>query len=422
MPLLLASLIAALATGCGQIDPRWSESSLRQPKPKKDHPVIEALREETKANPRSAEAHTRLGFRLLEMERYREAEDCFYAALRIEPNLISARLGLWQIYYRLTDPYNTVILAVTVTRESSSAVGLKEAVKAFDRALVARPDDSGLLYFAAVAHAKLGDWTEAQQSAYRASVGLHAPPHLVYADVLLQVGQVDSAATELQKIAAPDAVTFDTIGRVQEARGNYEAALRAYERAAEMRPDWHVPLVRAGFLCLRQKRFDLAAVFFARAEKISPTDSGVQSALAELKMVQGDDAGAIAIYEKMLELEPDSSFVLNNLAHLLSKKSDQLPRALELARRAEAADPRNAAAKSTLGWILHLQGHHEEALPYLRAAVRAMPDLGTVHYRLGKILLALNRGGDAQTALRGAIERGLPADELKDAERLLAAP
>jgi tetratricopeptide (TPR) repeat protein len=124
----------------------------------------------------------------------------------------------------------------------------------------------------------------------------------------------------------------------------------------------------------------------------------------------------------MLELEPDSSLVLNNLAHLLSKKSEQLPRALELARRAEAADPRNAAAKSTLGWVLHLQGKHDEALPCLRAAARAMPDLGTVHYRLGKVLLALHRRGEAKAALRIAIERGLPAEELKDAERLLAAP
>jgi tetratricopeptide (TPR) repeat protein len=424
--LLFVCAVALGLSGCGQTDTRWKDPSRLQPKPKQDTPVIETLRAEIKNNPRSAEAYARLGFKLLEDERFREAEDAFFAANNLEPNLMSARLGRWQIYSRLTDPTNTVVLAVGATRldprDPIAEPILKEAAKAFDRALVTRPSDSWVLIHAAVVQAKLNNWERAQGYAYRASTGLHTSPHLLFADVLLQHGQVERAAEELQKVAAPDAVTFDTVGRVQEARGNYEAALRAYERASQMRPDWHVPPIRAGYLCLRLRRADLAAEYFMRAEKISPMDATVLFALAELRMLAGDDDGAIAIYEKMVAAEMGSANVLNNFAYLLSKKPDQRARALELARRAETADPTNPAVKGTLGWILHLLGKHDEALPYLRVAVRGMPDHGTTQYQLAKTLLALNRREEGLAAMRLALERGLPAEEQRDAERILAKP
>ncbi len=423
---LLCSAVALALTGCGQTDTRWNDPSRRQPKSKKDTPVIETLRAEIKNNPRSAEAHSRLGFKLLEDERYREAEDAFLAANHLEPNLMSARLGRWQIYSRLTDPTNTVVLAVGATRldprDPIAEPILKEAAKAFDRALVTRDRDSWVLIHAAVVQAKLNNWEKAKEFAYRASSGLHTSPHLLFADVLLQHGQVDRAAEELQKVAAPDAATFDTVGRVQEARGNYEAALRAYERASQMRPQWHVPPIRSGYLCLHLKRLDLAAEFFSRAEKISPTESTVLFALAELRMLAGDEQGAVEIYEKMIAAQMGSATVLNNLAYLLSKKADQRARALELARRAENLDPLNAAVKGTLGWILHLLGKHDEALPHLRVAVRGMPDVGITQYQLAKALLALNRRAEGLEAMRLALERGLPPEEQRDAEGILGRP
>lgn len=422
---LLCAVALALA-GCGQTDTRWNDPSRRQPKPKKDTPVIETLRAEIKNNPRSAEAHARLGFKLLEDERYREAEDAFIAANNLEPNLMSARLGRWQIYSRLTDPTNTVVLAVGATRldprDPIAEPILKEAAKAFDRALVTRPSDSWVLIHAAVAQAKLNNWKQAQDYAYRAATGLHSSPHLLFADVLLQHGQIDRAIEELQKVATPDAATFETVGRVQEARGNYEAALRAYDRASQMRPDWHVPPIRAGYLCLRLRRADLAAEYFARAEKISPMDATVLFALAELRLLAGDDDGAIAIYEKMDAAEMGSALVLNNLAYLLSKKTDQRLRALELARRAESIDPLNVAVKGTLGWILHLLGRHDEALPHLRVAARGLPDHGVTQYQLAKTLLALNRRDEGLAAMRRAVDLGLPDDEKRDAESILGKP
>jgi len=140
--------------------------------------------------------------------------------------------------------------------------------------------------------------------------------------------------------------------------------------------------------------------------------------LAEQRQQTGDIAGAISLYERAVSAAPDNVMALNNLAGLYQVRKD--PRALATAERALAVAPGNAAVMDTVGWVLVEQGDLDKALPLLREAAKALPDLPEVQYHLG---VALARQGDAAEArriLQGVVDSKASAEVVSGARRELA--
>ena len=83
---------------------------------------------------------------------------------------------------------------------------------------------------------------------------------------------------------------------------------------------------------------------------------------------------AQAAYEKILSGTPDFAPALNNLAYLNAERLKNLDKALELAKRARALQPSDAAIADTLGWILYKQADYQQALILLRESAQNLPD------------------------------------------------
>jgi hypothetical protein len=92
--------------------------------------------------------------------------------------------------------------------------------------------------------------------------------------------------------------------------------------------------------------------------------------LGNVRSRQGQSTGAERAYRRALDLAPDDTDALNNLAWLLLQNGLELEEAEELARRAAArAGPERATTLDTLARILTAQGRCDEAEANFREAL-----------------------------------------------------
>jgi Tfp pilus assembly protein PilF len=116
--------------------------------------------------------------------------------------------------------------------------------------------------------------------------------------------------------------------------------------------------------------------------------------------VQAEEAGekqsAIALYEEILEIDPQYAAACINLGTVFFHLR-QYGRSEELYRRATEADPGYVLAYFDLGNVLDELGRLDESIAAYRKAVTLSPRYADAHYNLA---LAYERSGQGRPALR----------------------
>ena len=128
-------------------------------------------------------------------------------------------------------------------------------------------------------------------------------------------------------------------------------------------------------------------------------------AKAEVLLQQQEFEAVIAIYEELFATRPNSDFLANNIASLLSMYRDDeasLRRAHQLAMRFRNSD--NAQLKETLGWTYFRIGDAATASELLEETVKDLPENPTVRYHLGMTYLAMGDKDAARQELEKALE------------------
>lgn len=211
-------------------------------------------------------------------------------------------------------------------------------------------------------------------------------PYRLMAFALDQSGRTDEALklleprTRSQELALTYAELLGSAGRVDEASSRFQAALR---RADERHDD---PSLREN---LRRARMQLS----------------------NIAVTQGAMDQAEEWLEQVLDEFPDDVGAANDLGYLWADADKRLGQALEMAQRAVAAEPENAAYRDTLGWALYRLGRYGEAAAELdrAAALLKRPD-GVVLDHLGDARLALGNVESARSAWQQAAEALEKAD------------
>jgi tetratricopeptide (TPR) repeat protein len=164
-------------------------------------------------------------------------------------------------------------------------------------------------------------------------------------------------------------------------------------------------------------RFFLRGGRLAEAEQAARTglerrdSSALRLLLAEILEARGQHAEAIAEYETLMRSDPASTVVANNLASLLSERSDDpkaLERAFAIAIRFHSSDVPQFL--DTLGWIHYLRGEYYAALPLLKRAAEKLPESGTVQFHLGMVLREVGEHALSAAALERAVKLAPAAD------------
>ncbi len=156
------------------------------------------------------------------------------------------------------------------------------------------------------------------------------------------------------------------------AEGRFADSERELRAGLAENPD--VPMLRVNLaLAIRaQGRLDEAAREVEPAVSNPATFRGAGHLLAEIRMEQGDLAGAEALLRRVLEHETDAADLRTSLGRVLDRKGD-LPAAEREYRRAAEIDPDAALPRNHLGTLLRRRGDLEHAAEWYRKAIDADP-------------------------------------------------
>jgi uncharacterized protein (TIGR03790 family) len=154
----------------------------------------------------------------------------------------------------------------------------------------------------------------------------------------------------------------------------------------------------------RQARSDTKGAIEALTEavRIEPQTLHAWQRIATLHENASRHAEAAEAYRQVLGLDRNDVIVLNNLAYHLAVRENKPEEALGLASRAATLGRGNALIEDTLGWIHHLLGHDQEALPYLTRASRVLTRNAEVQFHAAVVFAAVGRLEEAAKALDAA--------------------
>jgi len=208
-------------------------------------------------------------------------------------------------------------------------------------------------------------------------------------------------------------------------------ALQVSTALCEAHPERVEGFAMAGKALLALKRPDEGAAMYAKAQKLKPTGDGAETLSALYQTLgRADDAKVVLeswladhpddvsvlrhlgllfhtakqpdkardVYEHILELEPNDTLALNNLAWIYLDEGDE--RALELARKAYEVDPNRSNLVDTYGWIILKQTQDKSrALNLLQQALLSTPYDPDVVYHTAYAMRELGRVDEARKLL-----------------------
>ena len=203
------------------------------------------------------------------------------------------------------------------------------------------------------------------------------------------------------------------------------------KRALELDPNYVVAYEALAALYINTKQEDRAIAEYQKIISLRPDSAGPYTLIGMLQYQKQNHDAAIENYRKALERDPNNAIAANNLAYLYADGKGNLDEALRLAQGVVQKNPNVAGFLDTLGWVFYKKNLYAPAVEQFRKAVsineaqaRAanVSPSATYQYHLG---LALKGKGDKDESRR-ALEAAIKLSEkiqfayLEDAKKELA--
>lgn len=190
-------------------------------------------------------------------------------------------------------------------------------------------------------------------------------------------------------------------------------------KAVELNPNDVNALSAYGYTLSQLKKNDEAIRYIKHALVINPDDVNLIGTLGLIYNSIEMHTESDSAYERALQLDPENSLINNNYSYALAVRGEQLDRALEMVKKAVAADSLNSSYLDTMGWVYFKIGEYEHAKKYLEKAIQVggesavmLDHLGDVEFKLGNSLKAVELWKKAldldpeKTEIKIKIEKG----------------
>lgn len=286
--------------------------------------------------------------------------------------------------------------------QSAGALGeSRKAVAALETLTRQQPQVASGWYLLARELRKIGETEKAWRADLSAIHASSSDPELIKAAVAMNEGRFDEAQAMLMarlERLPEDASATRLIGEILWRQGDLTGAMDWVEKALAMAPGFDLArdfLIR---LLLQTNRLNEAK---DQVELLcqSPMQSPGHRLLKASVLVRlGDQEGAGAIYDALLQETPDNAHVWQNLGHVRKTLGDQ-PAAVDAYRRAIAVTATMGEAWWSLANLKTVKFTAEDRAA-MEAAIASGPtgeDLFHLHFALGK---ALEDAGDYAASFR----------------------
>jgi len=386
--------------------------------------VAEALTAKPAAQRSPAERIAASGFEALLAGDVPRAESAFEQALKTEPKLSAALLGLADVRIRQQRPAEAeTLLKRALANEPRNATlhaalgryyrvkgDLARAKASYGEAI--RLDPAALL-----PHLGLADLyatgernPRAAAEEYRKALAIqpdYHPARLGLGLALLAGGDRAGALAELQRLAKDtpgDPTAWHLIGRIHASEKRYGEAVKALTEALRIQPDFLPALMDRADVYAAAGEDRKAAADYEQVLKRQPGDAVSRVKLGMIYQRMGDTAKAEASYRAALKANPDSPPAANNLAMIELRKGRNLDEALSLSRKAVALAPEVPQFHDTLGQVLRARGDRNGAIAATEKATTLKPPQADIWYHLGRLYEEAGRKDPAVKAYRRALE------------------
>jgi len=232
-------------------------------------------------------------------------------------------------------------------------------------------------------------------------------------------GQSEEAIRQYQEAIRikPDYVLGHyNLGVALEMKSRTAEAIQQYQEAIRLNPDNPMVHINLGNALLHQGKIDEAIRQYHEAIRIKPDSALAYDNLGIALGRQGQTDEAISQFQKAIRLKPDGAEAYYNLGNAYLK-SGQTGLAISQYQEAIRFNPDNALAHYNLGLALGREGRIDEANRQFQEAIRLKPDFAEAHNNLGIGLFNQGQMAEAISQFQEAIRLN-PADA--DAQRNLA--
>ena len=266
-----------------------------------------------------------------------------------------------------------------------------------------------------------------------------AQPYLMLGLVLRQQNKIDEARRafeDAQRLAPDNLLVVSHLVDLDLQKREFDTALKRVHAELEKTPQSPGARFLEGKIYAAQQQWDRAETALLKALELDPNylsayDLLISTYVASNKLPQAigqvesflskspDNPRALMVsallyertnefakakdaYEKLLSAKPDFPIVLNNLAYLYAERFGELDKAYDLAQKARALQPGDAAIADTLGWILYKRGDYKQALALLEESDQHLPNNPEIQFHLGMANYMMGRTEEARTAFRQA--------------------
>lgn len=327
-----------------------------------------------------------------------KAEEQFKIAQGLDPDSEDVVLNLARLYAESGDIEHEakVIEAVPVDDRSTKmedALGAayqqlkrpKDAIAAFQRAVDMDPED-----------------TDARDA---------------LAQALLNDDQLDEALKQYKDLADADpenAGALVHIGDIQRRQGKYEDALATIRKARKLSPDDLDAGYNEGLLLDVLGHFDESAQVYEKMVDLTSHANGAYTSdeksnrgiflerLGTVYHEQNKTPEAIAAYQKMIDMGGDTAVRGYQYQVDTYRDAKQYDKAVEIARKAVEADPKNRDLKLMLASELGDLAKTDEGLALAKGLLANTPDDRQIWLALGQMCVRARRWKEAEDAFSKA--------------------
>ncbi|MCD4736062.1 MAG: tetratricopeptide repeat protein [Bacteroidales bacterium] len=220
----------------------------------------------------------------------------------------------------------------------------------------------------------------------------------VYGDFLAQTERYEEARDAFREVLRIDSsryMIWEQLLLTESELNDTEAILNESSRAIELFPEQPLLyLFKGSALYMKKEWLECTKVlntglYFVGNNPLLMIQ--YQTYLGDAYYQLDDFEKSDKSYRKVLEVDPENDYVLNNFAYYLSLRNENLEEAAQMAKKATELKPNNSANQDTYGWVLYKLGYYSEAKNWIEKAIEnganenpvIIEHLGDVYFKLG---------------------------------------